>query len=41
MDHPHEDDHGDIRYVALEKRSGTELRVGGGGGAGHQHTYGN
>ena len=39
MDHPHEDDHGDTRHVALKKRSGTELRVG--EGVGHQHTYGN
>ena len=39
MDHPHEDDHGDTRRVALKKRSGTELRVG--EGVGHQHTYGN
>ena len=31
MDHPHEDDQGDISCRDLEKRSGTELRVGGTG----------
>ena len=31
MDHPHEDDQGDISCRDLEKRSGTELRVGGSG----------
>ena len=29
MDHPHEEDQGDIRCRALEKQSGTELSVGG------------